>query len=51
MTKSIKRVLFRPLKNVLHTKSYYEQAAKISEGFHKCTGVKGAADKIEQMCK
>ena len=24
---------------------------KISEGFHKCTGVKGAADKIEQMCK
>lgn len=39
------------VENVLHTKSYYEQAAKISEGFHKCTGVKGAADKIEQMCK
>lgn len=39
------------IENVLHTKSYYEQAAKISEGFHKCTGVKGAADKIEQMCK
>lgn len=34
------------IENVLHTKSYYEQAAKISEGFHKCTGVKGAADKI-----
>lgn len=39
------------IENVLHTKSYYEQAAKISEEFHKCTGVKGAADKIEQMCK
>lgn len=39
------------IENVLHTKSYYEQAAKISEGFHKCTGVKGAADKIEQMSK
>lgn len=45
--KSIKETI----ENVLHTKSYYEQAAKISEGFHKCTGVKGTADKIEQMCK
>ena len=45
--KSIKETI----ENVLHTKSYYEQAAKISEEFHKCTGVKGAADKIEQMCK
>ena len=39
------------IENVLHTKSYYEKKKKISEGFHKCTGVKGAADKIEQMCK
>ena len=45
--KSIKETI----ENVLHTKSYYEQAAKISEGIQKCTGVKGAADKIEQMCK
>ena len=30
--KSIKETI----ENVLHTKSYYEQAAKISEGFHKC---------------
>lgn len=43
--KSIKETI----ENVLHTKSYYEQAAKISEGFHKCTGVKGAADKIERV--
>lgn len=39
------------IENVLNTKSYYEQATKISHGFRKCTGVKGAADKIEQMCK
>lgn len=45
--KSIKEII----ENVLNTKSYYEQAAKISEGFHKCTGARGAADKIEQMCK
>lgn len=45
--KSIKKTI----ENVLNTKSYYEQATKISLGFHKCTGAKGAADKIEQMCK
>ena len=39
------------IENVLNTKSYYEQASKISQGFRKCTGAKGAADKIEQMCK
>lgn len=45
--KSIKETI----ENVLNTKSYYEQATQISQGFHKCTGAKGAADKIEQMCK
>lgn len=39
------------IEKVLNTKFYYEQASKISQGFHKCTGVKGAANKIEQMCK
>ena len=39
------------IEKVLNTKSYYEQASKISQGFRKCTGAKGAADKIEQMCK
>ena len=51
----LKRVNVKSIKetieNVLNTKSYYEQATKISQGFHKCTGAKGAADKIEQMCK
>lgn len=39
------------IESVLNTISYYEQASKISQGLHKCTGAKGAADKIEQMCK
>ena len=39
------------IEKVLNTKSYYEQASKISQGFRKCTGAKGAADKIEKMCK
>lgn len=39
------------IEDVLNTKSYYEQAAKISRGFRKCTGVKGASDKIEKMFK
>ena len=51
----LKRVNVKSIKetieNVLNTKSYYEQASKISQSFHKCTGAKGAADKIEQMCK
>lgn len=39
------------IENVLNINSYYEQASKISRGFRKCTGAKGAADKIEKMCK
>lgn len=39
------------IEKVLNTKSYYGQASKISQGFRKCAGAKGAADKIEQMCK
>ena len=39
------------IEKVLNTKSYYEQTSKISQGFRKCTGAKGAADKIEKMCK
>ena len=45
------KLIKETIENVLNTKSYYEQASKISQGFHKCTGAKGAADKIEQMCK
>ena len=31
--------------------SYKQNACKISDGFQKCSGVKGAADKILQVCK
>jgi MGT family glycosyltransferase len=37
--------------SVLNTASYRENAVIISDSFKKCTGVKGAADKIEAMCK
>lgn len=36
---------------VLGDVSYRQNAAAISEGFKKCAGAKGAADKILQMCK
>ncbi len=39
------------IKQVLENSSYHNNAAKISEGFKKCPGVKGAADKILQICK
>jgi UDP:flavonoid glycosyltransferase YjiC (YdhE family) len=31
--------------------SYKQNACKISDGFQKCSGVKGAADKILQVCE
>ncbi|MCM1386835.1 MAG: glucosyltransferase [Bacillus sp. (in: Bacteria)] len=36
---------------VLHTSSYRENATVISDGFKKCSGAKGAADKIERLCQ
>ncbi|MCM1101832.1 MAG: glucosyltransferase [Clostridium sp.] len=35
---------------VLKGPSYRESAARISEGFKQCSGARGAADKIEQVC-
>lgn len=39
------------VEQVLENPTYRENATKISEGFQKCTGAKGAADKILQVCK
>jgi len=36
---------------VLGDNSYRRNAAKISDGFHRCPGAKGAADKILSICK
>ncbi|MDE6592628.1 MAG: glucosyltransferase [Oscillospiraceae bacterium] len=38
------------VEQVMNTPSYRENAAAISEGFRKCPGAKGAADKIERLC-
>ena len=39
------------VERVLTTPSYKENAEKISAGFHRCTGPKGAADKILSVCR
>lgn len=38
------------VETVLNNPSYGERAARISEGFKRCSGAKGAADKVEQVC-
>ena len=38
------------VEKVLGNASYKESAKKISEGFKNCSGAKGAADKIMQVC-
>ena len=43
-------VIRETVEKVLDTVSYKENAKKISEGFRACTGAKGAADKIMQVC-
>lgn len=37
--------------NVLNDKSYRENAAAIADGFRRCSGAKGAADKILSVCR
>ena len=43
--------LFSSVSEVLNNRAYKENAIKISDGFKKCTGVKGATDKILSVCK
>ena len=42
--------ILHALNNILEDDSYRHNAIKISEGFHRCTGAKGAADKILEVC-
>jgi len=37
--------------NLLADESYRRNAVLISEGFRRCSGAKGAADKILQVCR
>ena len=39
------------VETVLNTPTYRESARRISEGFHACSGAKGAADKILSLCR
>ena len=39
------------IEQVMNTPAYREHAAAISNRFKRCSGAKGAADKIEQLCK
>lgn len=38
------------IEQVLNIPSYRESAISISEGFHRCSGAKGAADRIIALC-
>lgn len=43
--------LLLAVNHVLSDNTYRQNDALIAEGFKKCSGAKGAADKIEQICK
>ena len=42
--------LLRAVSQILADSSYRENAAKIAEGFRRCSGAEGAADKILAVC-
>lgn len=50
LEKTSPSAILEGVKQVLENPSYRENAAGISQGFQKCTGAKGAADKILQVC-
>lgn len=39
------------IRKILADDTYRQNAAKIAEGFRRCSGARGAADKILQVCK
>ena len=43
--------LLSAVNHVLSDNAYRQNAALIAEGFKRCSGAKGAADKIEQVCR
>ena len=42
--------LLDAVNSVLNDRAYAEKAAELAEGFRRCPGAKGAADKILQVC-
>ena len=51
LNKSDSTSLLNGIDTVLRNPGYRERAAKLSEGFRRCSGAKGAADKIMQVCE
>lgn len=51
LTKTDAASILEALKTILTDTSYRKNASLIAESFHRCSGAKGAADKIEQVCK
>jgi len=43
--------IINAIEEVFSDNAYKQNAAKVSAGFRNCSGAKGAADKIEQICK
>ena len=48
--KTDKKSLINAINKILNDKTYKENAIKISKGFKKSSGAKGAADKIIEVC-
>jgi len=43
--------IYSAVEILLNDEKYCKNAGKIADGFKKCSGAEGAADKIEQMCR
>ena len=50
LDKSDKKSVINAINKIFSDESYKKNAVKISEGFKKSSGVKGAADKIIEVC-
>ncbi|MBE5866998.1 MAG: glucosyltransferase [Lachnospiraceae bacterium] len=51
LLKSTPEAIRESIEKVLADDSYRQKAVAIAQGFKKCSGAKGAADKILQVCK
>ena len=50
LEKQSQQAIRQEVRQVLEDPAYRENAAAISAGFRRCSGAKGAADKILQVC-
>lgn len=44
------KAIFESVSGLLRGEEYYNNASNISKGFRKCSGAKGAAQKILEVC-